>query len=143
MGILCLTVASDSDQMWSEYASKGVGFVIGFDTTHAEFRKLTAPMGVLKIFYSTEGFPTFLGMMQKNPFAPLYRKRMQYSYEQQWRSLRLLKDLEQHSGEVYVAQFDPACVCRVVIRRGCTTRDKLEKLVEMDARYRHVEIVVR
>src|SRR5215472_441633 len=73
---------------------QGTGFVIGFDTTHAGFRRLTAPMGVLKVSYDSAGFPTFLGMMEKNPYEPLFRKRMEYAFEQEWRSIRMLKDLE-------------------------------------------------
>jgi len=143
MGILCLSVTADSEQMWNEYASQGTGFVVGFDTTHAGFRKLTAPMGVLKVSYSSEGFSTFLGMMEKTPFEPLYRKQMEYSFEQEWRSLRLLKNLELHSGEIYISQFDPACVSRIVVGPDCTLKDGLQELVATDPRYEHVPIADR
>jgi hypothetical protein len=143
MGILCLTEAAGSMQMWSQYADHDKGFVIGFDTTHAGFRQLTAPMGVSKVSYSSDGFPTFLGMMGKDAFEPLYRKRMEYSFEQEWRSIRLLKNLQLHSGETYVSEFDPACICRIVVGPDCTIKDALQKLVETEVRYKHVPITDR
>jgi hypothetical protein len=119
MGILCLTVTAESEQMWNEYAQSGTGFVISFDTTHEGFRKMTAPMSIHKVTYSGEGFPTFLGMVETNPFEPLYRKRLNYSYEQEWRSLRLLKDLEPHPNDVFLASLDPRSILEIVIRSDC------------------------
>jgi len=40
LGIFCLTEATDSDQMWTEYADMGRGFIIGFDTLHVGFDQL-------------------------------------------------------------------------------------------------------
>lgn len=94
LGILCLTENGNSERMWNEYAANGAGFVVAFDTTHVGFAELTAPMGIRPVSYSDVGFATFLGMMENSPFEPLYRKRMDYSFEQEWRSIRLLKNLE-------------------------------------------------
>jgi Protein of unknown function (DUF2971) len=141
MGILCLTVAAQSEQMWNEYAQSGTGFVISFDTTHVGFRKMTAPMGIHKVTYSGEEFPTFLGMVETNPFEPLYRKRLNYSYEQEWRSLRLLKDLEPHPNNVFLASLDPRSILEIVIRSACAVGPQIRDIVAHDGRYDHVRIV--
>jgi hypothetical protein len=142
LGILCLTVTAQSEQMWSEYADDGSGFVLAFDTTHIGFRNLTSPRGVGKVSYNSEGFPTFLGMKEQSPYEPLFRKRTEYSYEQEWRSLRLLKDLECCSAEIYLALFDPACIRQIIIRADCRVGRQLRELaVQDDKRYRHVQVV--
>ncbi len=141
MGILCLTATARCDQMWNEYADYGCGFVVAFDTTHAAFGKMTGPLGIRNVSYSDEGFATFLGMMEKSVFEPLYRKRMEYSFEQEWRSIRLLKDLERHPNDVFLAPFDPGLIREIVIGPNCGVEPQLLDIVARDQRYQHVQIV--
>jgi hypothetical protein len=142
MGILCLTVTARSERMWSEYADSGRGFVVAFDTSHNGFRKLTHPLGAGKVSYCDKAFATFLGMMENNVFDPLYRKRMKYSFEQEWRSIRLLKDLERYAGDVFLSPFDPTCVREILIRAECPIEKELRDLIARDARYRHTQITL-
>jgi hypothetical protein len=140
MGILCLTTSPDSERMWYEYASQDTGFVIGFDTTHVGFGKLTAPRSVGKVTYSGAGFPSFLGMLEKDPYEPLFRKRTEYSFEQEWRSLRLLKDLERFSEHVFLSSFDPTCIREIIIGRNCPVESPLRDSAARDNRFQHVQI---
>ena len=141
MGILCLTETASSEQMWIEYADNGSGFVAAFDTTHIGFRKLTTPLGMGRVSYSDNEFATFLGMMENNVFEPLYRKRMAYSFEQEWRSIRLLKGLEHHAGDIFLSPFDPASVCEIIIRPECGVEERLREILGKNEQYQHVEIV--
>ena len=141
MGILCLSGTYLSDQMWNEYAQNGCGFVVAFDTAHPGFRKITEPLGIRKVFYRDGGFETFLGMMEKSVFEPLYLKRMKYSFEQEWRSIRQLKDLEGGVDDVYLSPFDPACIREIIIRADCGVEQQLRELAAHDERYQHVQVV--
>lgn len=144
IGILCLSVSADSVRMWTEYACRETGFVIGFDTAHPGFKHLAPPkFGVWgKVIYNSDGIPTFLGMMEKYPFEPLFRKRMQYSFEQEWRSLRLFKNLDEISKGISCSSFDPACVREIVIGSNCTLEAELRELAVSDW-YKHVRIEKR
>jgi hypothetical protein len=144
MGILCLTETDDSHQMWNEYASHGTGFIVGFDTTHDGFKQLVSPLGIQQVSYSDEEIETFLGMMErfmetKFPEA-LYRKRVRFSFEREWRGVRLLKDLERYPGEIYLAPFSPACVNKIIMGADCHCEAELHNIVGRDERYRGVEI---
>src|SRR5580704_13958250 len=48
------------DEMWTEYAGSGTGFVVGFDTAHAGFERLTTPGRLGKVSYSDEPFGSAL-----------------------------------------------------------------------------------
>ena len=140
LGILCLTVDRQSGRMWNEYALNSTGFVIGFDTRHEGFRQMTHPRGIGEVIYSSEGFATFLGMIEADALAPLYRKRMPYSYEQEWRSLRFLSDLEAGPTGMHFGVIDPGSIVEVGIRPGCVVETQIRNILEHE-RYRHVHIV--
>jgi len=142
MGILCLTVTANSGRMWEEYADGGRGFVVAFDTTHIGFGKLTQPLGAGRVSYCDKAFATFLGMMENNVFEPLYRKRMKYSFEQEWRSIRLLKDLERCPGDIFLSSFDPASVREIFIRPDCAVETELRRLMTGDARHQHIQLTL-
>jgi hypothetical protein len=140
LGVLSLTVDPHSERMWREYAAQGGGIVVGFDTEHEGFRKLTHPMGVRPVMYSDGALPTFLSMMEQYPFLPLYLKRGDYSFEKEWRSLRLFKDLESHPNEVYLSPFDPACVSNVILGPACRVEREMRDILSGHSRYQHIKI---
>jgi hypothetical protein len=141
MGIFCLTEVADCDRMWNEYAGEG-GFVIGFDTTHESFNALRLPGLFGRVSYSDAAFETFLGMMETEPLAPLFRKRMKYSFEREWRSIRQFKELERHPDVICLSPFDPACVREVIMRSECVVRRELREIIANDGRYADVQISV-
>ena len=140
IGIFCLTEAPDSERMWDEYAGERRGFVIAFDTTHAAFSQLTMPGKIGKVIYSDQVLETFLGTMETEGAATLFRKRMKYEFEREWRSIRLLKRLTHRGDGVFVSSFDPASVGRIIPGPECSVSTELTELVSSDPRYRHVEI---
>ncbi|MGB6483462.1 MAG: DUF2971 domain-containing protein [Candidatus Acidiferrales bacterium] len=142
MGIFCLTEVGDCDRMWREYAGEG-GFVIGFDTTHDSFNALRVPGLFGRVSYSDAAFETFLGMMETDFRAPLFRKRMRYSFEKEWRSIRQFKELEHHPDVICLSPFDPACVREIMVRPDCAVQDEIREIVAGDARYAHVKISIQ
>ncbi len=142
MGIFCLTEVCDCEQMWNEYAAGG-GFVIGFDTAHSSFAELKTPGAFGKVCYRDAALESFLGMIESDYQAPLFRKRMKYAFEREWRSLRLFKDLQRHADGVFLAQFDPACLSQIIVRPDCAVRGELDELLTNDYRYAHIKLVVQ
>jgi hypothetical protein len=144
MGIFCLTEAADCEQMWSEYACNRTGFVLEFDTSCAGFDSLKAPGRFGMVSYSDVPFGSMLGAEDMEGAAGiLFRKRMQYSFEREWRSLRLLNRLERGPAGIFLSRFDPASVRQIINRPDCTVETELQKVVATDERYRHVRIIHR
>lgn len=140
LGILSLTETPCSKEMWAEYGGGGRGFVLGFDTAHSGFGKLTAPQGVGKVSYDA-GFATFLGMMENAPFEPLFRKRVNYSFELEWRSIRMLKDLENHGGDIFLSPFEPECVREIIVKTDFESMQELRTILADNVRFGGAEIV--
>jgi hypothetical protein len=142
LGSLCLTDAPDSERMWMEYAKNSTGFVLAFDTNHRGFSTLLKGQGhVGKMSYSDEPFGSALGTILGDEGAGvLFRKRTKYSFEREWRIIRMLKRLERLPGGLFLSEFDPGSVAQVIIRPQCTVNLELQQLVTTDARYKHLEI---
>ena len=127
--------------MWMEYAGDGKGFVVGFSTAHLGFGQLTSPGRIGKVSYSDEPFGTFLGILENEGIAPLFRKRTKYAFELEWRSIRMLQRLEAKENKVFLSPFDPASVSEIIVRAECSAEADLRQLVATDARYQHVKII--
>jgi DUF2971 family protein len=140
IGVFCLTETPDCDRMWNEYADEGRGFVIAFDTARATFGQLTTPGRIGKVIYSNKVLETFLGTMEKEGAATLFRKRMKYAFEREWRSIRLLSRLEHRVNGVFVSTFDPVSISRIILGPRCSLVAELRRLVASNHRYQHVAI---
>jgi len=141
LGIFCLTEVTDCDQMWTEYADKSRGFIIGFDTAHPGFHQLKGRGQIGKVSYSDEPIGSALGSLwNDDAVGALFRKRMKYAFEREWRSVRMLHRLERRPGDVFLSAFDPASVREITIRPDCIVEANLRQLVADDPRYNHVQI---
>ncbi|HXN63864.1 MAG TPA: DUF2971 domain-containing protein [Candidatus Acidoferrales bacterium] len=141
IGSFCVTEAIDSQRMWSEYAANDTGFAIGFDTNHAEFKRLSTPGKFGKVFYSDEPVGSALASLLTNEAAgDMFRKRMKYAFEREWRIVRLLRRLELHGAAIFMSPFNPLCVSEIIIRPRCSVEDRIRLLVREDARYNHVKV---
>ena len=94
--------------------------------THRNDKPIGSALGCL---YNEEGV------------GALYRKRLNYAFEQEWRIIRLLTRLESHDGGIFLSTFDPASVREIIIRPECTVETESLQLVDTDGLYRHVKIV--
>lgn len=141
LGILCLTEVADCDQMWAEYANNGKGFVIGFATAHPGFDQLKTPGRLGKVSYSDEPVGSALATFLENESAGLmFRKRMRYAFEKEWRTVRMLHRLEHRAGGVFLSAFESASVREIIIRPDCAVDAHIRQLVATDPRYKHVQI---
>ena len=70
----------------------------------------------------------------------LFRKRMKYAFEREWRSIRMLHRLERVADSVFLSSFDPNSVCEIIIRPECAIEASLQQLVDTDERYEHVQL---
>ena len=130
LGCFCLTEVPDSERMWTEYANHCRGFAIGFDTAHPGFVQQLMPRGRLgKMSYSDDPFGSALGAIEEEGAGVMFRKRLKYSFEREWRIVRLLKRLEHNGDGIFLSPFDPASICRVVIRPTCSVEADLRTLV--------------
>ena len=141
-GVFCLCENNHSRRMWNQYASKGTGFVVAFDTQHPTFNLLTRPGLIGGVEYSDEPISSFLGTYGTSSF---FRKRNQYSFESEWRSVRALSrftNIVNPAGgpALYLAPFNPACIKEILILRECSIGWELPTLTAIDARYRHVAV---
>lgn len=139
-GVLCLTEVADSEQMWKEYADDERGFVLAFDTTHAGFERLRTPGRIGKVSYSDEPCGTFLGLIDSEGAGIFFRKRLKYSFEREWRSVRALQRLERRAGNIFLSSFDPESVRQIIISPNCALETELRRVAAADARYQHVQI---
>jgi hypothetical protein len=145
LGCFCLTEFPNSERIWTEYAAKSTGFVIGFDTAHPGFVQQLMPRGGLgKVEYCDEPVGSALGtILEEDAAGLMFRKRMKYSSEHEWRIVRLLHRL-QHTGQgVFLSPFDPASVRCIMIRPACTVETEVRRFVSLDKRYQHTQLEVR
>jgi hypothetical protein len=143
LGIFCLTESPGNERMWIEYANSSKGFVLAFNTEHASFKLLREPGTFGKVEYSDEPFGTVLGALEREGASGLFRKRNKYSFEAEWRSIRLLNRLEDNGNNVFLSAFDPASISQIVICPTCSVEADLKKLLSSDQRYKHIQIVTR
>jgi hypothetical protein len=131
--------------MWKDYADNEKGFVIAFDTTHPGFVRSLMPRGRLgKMIYSDEPVSSALSVILEHEGAGvMFRKLMQYSFEREWRIVRLLERLEHDKADIFVSPFDAASVSEIIIRPSCTIESDLRQLIQLDERFSHLQIVVQ
>lgn len=139
---LCLTEDPESREMWKKYSINGQGFVIGFDTRHPGFRLLWNPGRLGRVEYSDDPIESFVSEYGRKV---LFRKRTEYTYEAEWRSIRAMarfKRIIQRDGEmpIYLSPFDPLSVSEILIKRNCEIEWELRHFVAIDSRYSHVKV---
>jgi hypothetical protein len=143
-GVFCLCRNNLSRQMWNQYAADGRGFVAEFNTLHTAFTLLKKPGLIGEVEYSDHPISSFLSRYGASAF---FRKRSRYQFEAEWRSVRALtrfKTVLRPSGgpPIYLAPFDPGCVSKMLILSKSSVEWELRTLAAVDARYRHVPVVV-
>jgi hypothetical protein len=114
--------------------------VVAFDTTQAGFAQLKSPGKLGKVSYGDEPYGTYLGMLENEGVSFFFRKRTKYAFEKEWRSIRALKRLERHSGDIFLSSFDPASAQEIIIRPGCPVEKQLREIVATDVRYIHSRV---
>jgi hypothetical protein len=101
-GVLCLSTVSDSIAMWSHYADKHRGIVIGFDSDHPNF----ANRNWFTVNYAKDRVSVDIAWTLRRaevsdgvPLKTLKTKSEVWSYERELRSIFKLSDLESISSD--------------------------------------------
>jgi hypothetical protein len=141
-GMFCLSEESNCERMWVEYASGGRGFVVAFDTRHRAFTSLIALGRLGRVDYGDAPMGTFLGSYGA---AAFFRKRLRYSFESEWRVIRLLTRLRLNGSDsdgntIYLGGFNPDCLRQILVRPECAVEMELRFLAATDGRYRHITV---
>lgn len=117
VGVLCLCASNRSIVMWSHYASSHTGFLLGFDSENEFFQhRPDEPddIGKLrKVTYSSKR------VSDKDPEADFFfTKNDEWTYEQEWRILRFLKNADKTPAEnIHLFAIPPSAIREVII--GC------------------------
>lgn len=130
-GVICFSHSRQSILMWSHYAAKHTGIVIGFDATHRVFSPL------LEVSYRPDRLlfdPTQpVGGQYDEGFArELIRTKHKYwSYEEEARVMVRLSDLDPptvgHEKQLYLMRIPRAAIKSITLGMRCS--DKTEATV--------------
>jgi hypothetical protein len=163
LGVLCLSERPDSLLMWSHYADRHHGFVIGFDVSN-QFLVVSKGENILReIRYGgkrrTRAFDkgkylgpvTFLGASKERLLLLsdwVFSKSAEWSYEQEWRMVRWLEGADTvlvDAGElpVHLYRIVPAAIHSVII--GCRGWSdlfpKIQNIINLDEQLDHVRLI--
>jgi hypothetical protein len=132
-GVVCLTELPDNLLMWSHYTEPYRGFVAEFvcDREHTTYvpRARGTPFGPgFKVMYETE-LPVFRRGFS-NAAQCLCTKSQHWSYEQEWRVIRLLAtaDFTEETTGYRFLRFSPASLQRVICGHRMAEENKKQVL---------------
>jgi hypothetical protein len=150
IGILCCSETRQSVIMWSHYADEHKGFVVGFESTDSFFSHYPhepPDIGVLRrVTYTQERTIIDIRNIREDAQLPefLFTKNQDWSYEKEWRIIRLLQDaVEIRNSDVYLVAVPPSAVRQVII--GCHAdpqmADELRNAQMKNSALSHVEFL--
>lgn len=132
IGILSLCKNSRSILMWSHYAGEHTGFVVGFDSDAGFFSHQAdepTEIGQLRPVRYVKNRPAVDVDMIKNeqPIPDfLFSKNQEWSYEQEWRIVRFLKNADEISDQnIHLFKVPPTAIREVIL--GCHAQPNVEE----------------
>ena len=135
VGILSLTKRGDSVVMWSHYAKKHTGFVLGFNSEHNFFNQLNHSdiNSLREVNYSPNRMKLSIeGEININPEI-LLTKGMEWQYEQEMRLIARLASAPRVISTVnslcYMFPIPPDAIVKIVFGMNCD-RTNSEKHVQ-------------
>lgn len=149
VGILCLCERNNSILMWSHYACRHTGFVLGFDRNDVFFAHRShepQEIGELRKITYVNTRP-----MVKPPFTDpvpdiLFAKNHEWEYESEWRILRFLADATKvetgrvDTGSLHLFAIPPSAFRHVILGRVCAA-ETIQALLQAktDSEMSHLE----
>jgi hypothetical protein len=125
-GVACFSSPHDNLLMWAHYAGSHQGFVLEFETEHAEFKAL----GDLKRVVYSNDRPVY--DPPKGASHDLFLvKSPEWSYENEWRIFRSLRNCDEHivnGKRIYSTALSLACVKAVYL--GCRIDQALTEQIK-------------
>lgn len=126
-GVYCLTEHASSLLMWAHYTESHKGCVIEMNL--ADKHQYTELRGLKKVAYHTERPLTGPDI---DPYESVYRKGMEWSYEDEWRMLAHVGDLPHKENEMWFDSLPPNTITGVYI--GCKAPDQIVEEFRIAAR---------
>lgn len=121
VGILCLSEVRDSILMWGHYTDNHQGFVVGFDADHPFFSKRRSDadeFGILRRVDYTSQRPQVTLSDTSSP-AWFQTKSEHWSYEKEWRVVRVLSEAEQRIDRspfpICLFEFAPDSIREIIV----------------------------
>ncbi|MFB2561481.1 DUF2971 domain-containing protein [Sphingobium sp. sgz301303] len=116
VGILSLSARCDVPLLWSHYAGSHSGVAIGFRASAGLIGRPPKQSGELfgagPVDYSTDRY--VYPQPGRSAIAYMFRKDICWAYEQEWRIVRPLTDLDEAVPEIFVGRFPKEAVRCVV-----------------------------
>jgi hypothetical protein len=110
-GMLCFSDDWHNPVLWSHYADKHRGMVVGFDINSKIIRNVQY----------VDHRPTFQNVNETTLFTLLYTKHRDWQYEREWRIFTQLERRDSANG-LYFGDFNQDLVLReVIVGALCTT----------------------
>jgi len=141
IGILCLTENQRSILMWSHYAKDHKGFVVGFDSENEFFKQRDDEpdeIGLLLPVRYVKKRPSIdVNIIETDKPAPdfLFSKNQEWTYEQEWRIIRFLKNADEtRNGDVYLFNVPPSAIREIVIGSSASADMANELFAEAEKR---------
>lgn len=114
LGILSLSASRDQPLLWAHYAKNGAGFAVGYRARdEGEFEAL----GGVPVRYSTRR-PVMSPFGEEDWLGILFTKSNHWSYEQEWRYVRMIED-----GGVGMMTVPPNSIAEVCLGPKMTSND--------------------
>lgn len=142
-GVLSLGRRCDVPLMWSHYCNQHQGIVLGFDVTRGlllaspnrEDRDAFCDIGPVEYQKERYKFPG----NKTGRLDFMFVKDVCWQYEEEWRVIRSLNTLRQINSNVYVADFPPEALVRVIQGLFTPSREFNELLSVIRNDYKNVE----
>jgi len=156
IGILCLSETPLNLQMWAHYADEGKGYVIGFDSTNQYFGMNnvndTILNKVMKVRYSKDKPKVIISdyaddrvpsedRLLQFAYDFIFTKAMNWSYEEEWRMLKNLKEAEitLDSGKVFLMKYPKTSVSSIIVGYK-TPEERINEIVRIaNEHYPHAQ----
>lgn len=131
-GIFCLTESYDNTIMWSHYADNHRGIAIGFDADNVFLNDNNEKITLNRVKYNLCKYKIKIVLDPDELHQSLFEKSKDWEYENEWRSIRLLKDADSICGDVHLFSFDSSIIKEIYLGANIAQnyRDSIVKLVK-------------
>ena len=117
VGVFCLSEDPTSAPMWAHYGAKYTGFLVEFDTSDLFFN-LTGIQGLRPITYEQRSLDSMKALDESDL---LLRKSVDWAYEKEWRTFRLLEKSDAKVDGGYHLYIVPqSAISAIVLGENCT-----------------------
>lgn len=121
VGILCLSEVRDSILMWGHYTENHQGFVVGFDANHPFFSKRRSDKDEFGFLRRVDYTPQRPQITLTDTTSPAWfqTKFEHWSYEKEWRVVRVLSEAEQRIDRspfpICLFEFAPDAIREIIV----------------------------